>query len=98
MLSRVPPLLRRGVRAPPAAGVRRHASQAPKTKHALLYSEIFPPVLKVLGYSTATYFALQLLWVHLRNQEEAAAQASELDGLKAEIRELSGASTERRAV
>ncbi|KAL4399361.1 hypothetical protein ACI68E_003740 [Malassezia pachydermatis] len=58
----------------------------PKSKHALLYSDIFPPMFRVLAYSTATYFALHLAWTYLRNEEEARAQDAEITELREAIR------------
>lgn len=79
----------RGVGRPRALASRllqRHQSTArPKSKHALLYSEIVPPVFRVLAYSTAAYFGMHLTWLALRNREEEAAQAADIAQLRTEI-------------
>jgi len=55
-----------------------------------VYSEIFPPMFRVLAYSTATYFAMHLMWVTLASAEERRAQAAEIEGLRTEIRAAQG--------
>lgn len=56
-----------------------------KSKHALLYSEVVPPVFRVLAYSTAAYFGLHLVWLTLKNREETEAQAADIAQLRTEI-------------
>lgn len=70
--------------------VARPYSTGGKSRHALVYSEIFPPMFRVLAYSTATYFAMHLMWVTLASAEERRAQAAEIEGLRTEIRAAQG--------
>ena len=58
-----------------------------KSKHALMYREIFPPLIRVLAYSTATYFGLHLAWLLLEQRESGASQRAEIDALQADVRE-----------
>ena len=76
----------RAWRAVPSASMRAYSSGAPKSKHALLYREIFPPLLRVLAYSTATYFALHLTWELLDAHEQRIKQQSEIETMRNEIR------------
>ncbi|WFD28245.1 hypothetical protein MNAN1_003252 [Malassezia nana] len=64
---------------------RLQSTARTKSKHALLYSEIIPPVFRVLAYSTAAYFGMHLTWLALRNREESEAQAAELEQLRTDI-------------
>lgn len=61
------------------------------SKHKLLYSEVIPPLLWVLAYSTATYFALALIWNVLKRSEERSSHETELGVLQREIRAATGA-------
>lgn len=65
--------------------LRQQSTARPKSKHALLYSEIIPPVFRVLAYSTAAYFGLHLTWLALKNREETEAQAADMAQLRTEI-------------
>ena len=67
-------------------GTRAYSSAPPKSKHALLYREIFPPLIRVLAYSTATYFALHLTWELLDAREQRIKQEREISSLQSEIR------------
>lgn len=40
------------------------------SKHKLVYREIFPPLLRVLAYSSAVYFSLHLTWQVLDAREQ----------------------------
>lgn len=82
-------VLRAGVRATRGV-VARPYSTGGKSRHALVYREIFPPMFRVLAYSTATYFAMHLLWVTMATEEERRAQAAELEDLRGEIRAAQG--------
>lgn len=64
---------------------------APKMKAKLVYREIFPPMIRVLAYSTGAYFAMHLAWVLLKSEEEKRVQSSELGDLRDEIRACQGA-------
>jgi len=64
---------------------RLQSTARPKSKHALLYSEVVPPVFRVLAYSTAAYFGLHLVWLTLKNREETEAQAADIAQLRTEI-------------
>ncbi|WFD03670.1 hypothetical protein MOBT1_002363 [Malassezia obtusa] len=81
-----------------AAGVPPGAADAapgvPPAKHRLLYSEIYPPLLWVLAYSTATYFALALTWNLLSRAEERGARDAELGALRRDIRAAVGGEKE----
>lgn len=66
----------------------------PPSKHRLLYSEIYPPLLWVLAYSTATYFALALTWNLLSRAEERGARDAELGALRRDIRAAVGGEKE----
>ena len=66
-------------------GVRPYSNGAPKSKHVLLYREIFPPLIRVLAYSTATYFALHLTWELLDAREQRIKQETEISSLQSEI-------------
>ncbi|WFD35159.1 hypothetical protein MCUN1_002009 [Malassezia cuniculi] len=66
-------------------GMRHYSSVPPKSKHALLYREIFPSLIKVLAYSTATYFALHLTWELLDAREQRIKQEQEISALKSDI-------------
>ena len=73
----------------------RHVSSStsggrPKSQHTFLYTDIFPPMMRVLAYSTAAYFAMHLMWVTLASAEERRAQAAEIEGLRTEIRAAQG--------
>ena len=78
-----------GTPVTPQAVPHRTAAQ-PTSKHRLLYSEIFPPLLRVLAYSTAAYFALHLTWGLLHRSEEGASQDAELTHLQRDIRAAAG--------
>lgn len=52
----------------------------------MMYTEIIPPMLRVLAYSTATYFALQLTWSLLNRSEEKAEQSTTLGHLQRDVR------------
>ena len=58
-----------------------------KSRHALMYREIIPPVLRVLAYSTLTYFTLHLTWQWLERNETGRAQQSSIEALKNEVRQ-----------
>lgn len=62
------------------------AGAAPKLRQALLYREVFPPMIKVLAWSTGTYFLLHLTWAVLKNEEEGVQQAHVLRTLQQSIR------------
>lgn len=81
--------VRASVRVAHRLGVRPYSTGG-KSRHALVYREIFPPMFRVLAYSTATYFAMHLLWVTLATEEEKRAQAAEIDGLRTDIRAAQG--------
>lgn len=81
--------LRASVRATRRVAARPYSTGG-KSRHALVYSEIFPPMFRVLAYSTATYFAMHLMWVTLASAEERRAQAAEIEGLRTEIRAAQG--------
>ena len=66
--------------------VRPYSNGASNIKHALLYREIFPPLIRVLAYSTATYFALHLTWELLDAREQRIKQETEISSLQSEIR------------
>ncbi|PKI83537.1 hypothetical protein MVES1_002814 [Malassezia vespertilionis] len=58
----------------------------PPSKHKLLYTEIFPPLFRVLAYSTGAYFALHLLWHALDDHESSTYEARQINTLTNEIR------------
>lgn len=69
----------------------RHVSSStsggrPKSQHTFLYTDIFPPMMRVLAYSTAAYFAMHLTWLKLKNEEEKRAQTREMTQLRDEVR------------
>lgn len=69
----------------------------PKSKDALMYRELFPPILRVLAYSTAAYFALHLTWSLLERREVKERQDAELQSLQSEIRHAVESATLRKA-
>ena len=69
----------------------------PKSKDALMYRELFPPILRVLAYSTAAYFALHLTWSLLERREVQERQDAELQSLQSEIRHAVESATLRKA-
>ena len=76
--------------APHAASGPRGGGPDPKAKSKLLYREIFPPMIRVLAYSTCAYFGMHLAWVLLKSDEEKRVQTAELGDMRAEIRALQG--------
>ncbi|WFC97456.1 hypothetical protein MYAM1_000170 [Malassezia yamatoensis] len=72
-----------------ASEANRGRPQRP-SKHRLVYSEIFGPMAWVLAYSTATYFALALVWNLLARSEEQSGQNQQISSLQRQIRAAVG--------
>ncbi|PWN41042.1 hypothetical protein IE81DRAFT_348664 [Ceraceosorus guamensis] len=57
------------------------------SRHRNFYRQILPPFIRVLGYSTAIYFSLQLLWTYLDAREQTQLEQEEKDRLIRMVRE-----------
>lgn len=60
--------------------------QNQKSKHKLVYREIWPPFLRVLAYASAVYFSLQLTWQYLDAREQRTLEADVRRRLEEEVR------------
>lgn len=60
--------------------------EPPKSKHKLVYREIWPPLIRVLAYSSGVYFALHLGWQYLDGQEQRQLEQDVRAELEAQIR------------
>ncbi|EPQ29944.1 uncharacterized protein PFL1_02616 [Pseudozyma flocculosa PF-1] len=60
----------------------------PPSRHALFYSDIVPPLLRILAYGSTAYFALHLLWNVLDRDEQRALADAKTDGYANTIRNL----------
>ncbi|CEH14011.1 hypothetical protein CBOM_01892 [Ceraceosorus bombacis] len=58
-----------------------------RSRHRNFYRQILPPFIRVLGYSTAIYFSLQLLWTYLDAREQTQLEQEEKDRLIRMVRE-----------
>lgn len=58
----------------------------PKSKHKLVYREIWPPFIRVLAYASAVYFSLQLTWQYLDGREQRELEADVRRQLEEEVR------------
>lgn len=62
------------------------SQQKPKSKHKLVYREIWPPFIRVLAYASAVYFSLQLTWQYLDGREQKELEANVKRQLEEEVR------------
>ena len=58
--------------------------KGPPSKHKLFYRELLPPIVRVLAYSSAAYFALHLLWTTLDTREQNQFRLGEIRSLEEE--------------
>ncbi|PWN35647.1 uncharacterized protein FA14DRAFT_45036 [Meira miltonrushii] len=72
----------------PSAGPSQQQQQQekPKSKHKLVYREIWPPFIRVLAYASAVYFSLQLTWQYLDGREQKELEADVRRQLEEEVR------------
>ncbi|CAO1616192.1 unnamed protein product [Jaminaea pallidilutea] len=59
----------------------------PPSRHALVYREIWPPLLRCLGYGSAAYFGLHLLWQYLDGEEQKKLEEESRSSLEAKVKE-----------
>lgn len=57
-------------------------------RHASLYSQLFPALLRILAYGSTAYFGLHLLWNVLDRDEQRKLMDSQTSGLEATARSL----------
>lgn len=74
--------LRRNATAPPPP-----PPPAGKSRHVLFYRDILPPMVRVLAYGSAVYFAAHLAWTYLDAQEQRTLEAYERTALEKLVRE-----------
>lgn len=59
-------------------------------RHASLYNQLFPALLRILAYGSSAYFGLHLLWNVLDRDEQTKLMNAEASGLEATARALVG--------
>ncbi len=57
-------------------------------RHASLYSQLFPALLRILAYGSSAYFGLHLLWNVLDRDEQTKLMQAQTSGLEATARSL----------
>ena len=57
-------------------------------RHASLYSQLFPALLRVLAYGSSAYFGLHLLWNVLDRDEQTQLMNAQTTGLEATARSI----------
>lgn len=78
---------RETIHSSPASQPSQNSSQEkPKSKHKLVYREIWPPFIRVLAYASAVYFSLQLTWQYLDGREQKELEADVRRQLEEEVR------------
>ncbi|CBQ73968.1 conserved hypothetical protein [Sporisorium reilianum SRZ2] len=55
-------------------------------RHASLYSQLFPALLRILAYGSSAYFGLHLLWNVLDRDEQTRLMEAQTGGLEATAR------------
>lgn len=58
----------------------------PKSKHKLVYGEVWPPLIRVLAYGSGVYFALHLVQQYLDGEEQRKLEADVRAELEAQVR------------
>lgn len=71
---------------PPSPQSSSPQDKQPKSKHKLVYREIWPPFIRVLAYASAVYFSLQLTWQYLDGREQRELEADVRRQLEEEVR------------
>ncbi|PWN47036.1 hypothetical protein IE53DRAFT_371802 [Violaceomyces palustris] len=62
-------------------------STSSSNRHRLFYTDILPPMLRVLAYGSASYFALHLVWNLLDREEERESMRQGIQDLKQTVAE-----------
>ncbi|KAF6766845.1 hypothetical protein PSEUBRA_000798 [Kalmanozyma brasiliensis GHG001] len=57
-------------------------------RHASLYSQLFPALLRILAYGSSAYFGLHLLWNVLDRDEQTELMNAQTSGLESTARSL----------
>nr|CDI54326.1 hypothetical protein BN887_00954 [Melanopsichium pennsylvanicum 4] len=57
-------------------------------RHASLYGQLFPALLRILAYGSSAYFGLHLLWNVLDRDEQTKLMAAQTSGLEATARSI----------
>lgn len=57
-------------------------------RHASLYSQLFPALLRILAYGSSAYFGLHLLWNVLDRDEQTKLMNAQTSGLESTARSL----------
>ena len=61
---------------------------AASARHASLYSQLFPALLRILAYGSTAYFGLHLLWNVLDRDEQTKLMTAQAEGLEATAKSL----------
>ncbi|SPO32505.1 uncharacterized protein UTRI_04249 [Ustilago trichophora] len=57
-------------------------------RHASLYSQLFPALLRILAYGSSAYFGLHLLWNVLDRDEQTKLMNAQTSGLEATAKSI----------
>lgn len=67
---------------------RQQNPTSASARHASLYSQLFPALLRILAYGSTAYFGLHLLWNVLDRDEQTKLMEGQRKGLEATARSL----------